>query len=127
MNDTPLINDGRIFYVDIDRTLIEPIENPPAFLTDDPSIVYINSYPYRKKLNNIEIVKRFGHHVGLSVIFWSAGGGKWAHEVAKALHIDKYGIAFISKPSWYIDDLQNAGFVGVEGTWIDALNKDNIK
>lgn len=123
MSNQPLIENGRLFYVDIDRTLVEPIQQDLVVLND--SIVDINGYKYLRIQHNIEIVKRFGHHPGLKIIFWSAGGGAWAFAAAEALGLSQYGIAFISKPSWYIDDLKNAGFVDIEGTWIDALDKSN--
>ncbi len=119
-----LVDNSKMLYVDIDRTLIEDLDGTGTVASlGQEDVVLINGYPYKKKFKNIEIVKKFGHHTGLKIIFWSAGGGQWAFDAADALGLSKYGIAFLSKPSWYLDDLENAGFFKIEGTWIDALHR----
>lgn len=57
--------------------------------------------PHHKHIQSIKDHKSRGQ----VVIIWSAGGGKWAEAVVKALGLEEYVDVCMSKPSWIYDDL----------------------
>ena len=91
-------------FFDIDDTLIMWDENLKG------NTVCINcdghlSHMVRSE-GNIEELKRHGSR-GIDVIVWSKGGYRWAERVVKALGLEKYVSAIMSKPICYYDDIKN--------------------
>ena len=99
------IPDGRIAYFDCDDTLVM-WDIPEGFPTDD--LVNVNCRHYSDALApnkyNVDLLKKFassGHYV----VVWSQGGADWAEAVVKALGLEGYVQAVMSKPNYFIDDL----------------------
>ncbi len=119
--------EGRALFVDIDKTLIMPFdteeegEEYASQLDEDLDWTRIDGVVYRILRKNVYMVKRFAASDGVEIVFWSAGGGKWASQVADALGISDLSSVFIPKPSWYLDDLKDAGFAEHGDKFINAV------
>lgn len=61
-------------------------------------------------LRHIELMKQFKVR-GQTVVVWSKGGWDWAHTAIKALKIEQYVDLVLTKPDWYIDDLDCKEFM----------------
>lgn len=112
---------GPILYVDIDKTLIYPFSCPDkaeAYQGDDA--IEINDIKYRVLEKNVYLVERFAASDGVQIVFWSAGGAAWARQVCEALELDHVSEYFLTKPTWYLDDLPQAGIDARDDAWIDA-------
>lgn len=64
--------------------------------------------PHRK---HIELIKQFAAR-GQMVVVWSAGGFAWAKQVVEVLKLEKYVTVVMSKPKWFVDDLQAKEILG---------------
>lgn len=111
---------ARVLYVDVDRTLVRPFEKTDG--TDTPA-VNIGDQLYAKSVANIQILERFAKSAGVAVVVWSASGGAWAAQVISALGLQDLVALAVSKPSWYLDDLVDAGFAGHGDKWLDATKE----
>lgn len=98
-----VLPEGRVAYFDVDDTLVEWAE--------------------QKGINHKAIAIKMGNHTsyklpimkhveelilqaksGTYIIVWSAGGSKWAEAVVKALSIEDYVDAILTKPDRIYDD-----------------------
>lgn len=119
-NQFPVVlGTDRVLFVDIDRTLVQPMTYQPD-VSDYSSCVYIGDILYERLNQNIQLVRRFAASDGIEVILWSAGGARWAGQVCRALGLQDCVVACISKPSWYLDDLADAGFAQHDDKYINA-------
>lgn len=94
----------RTLYVDCDDTLVAwDLSKYP----DEPRVT-VTCYGHDSELvpnrNNINTLIKFAK-LGHRIIVWSQSGADWAEAVAKELCIDDYCDLYITKPSWYLDDL----------------------
>ena len=108
----------RILYVDVDSTLIRwdrwnedtrysyAIES--KFDTDDEEKEARNIMSVC--LETVRIMKQHKER-GHSVVVWSAGGAEWAEYAVKSLGLEPLVDLVISKPDWFIDDLQSHDFM----------------
>jgi hypothetical protein len=115
------MSSGTALYVDIDKTLIYPFtsrEEEAAYTGSDA--VEIGGRKFRRLDKNIYLVERFHANCGMDIVFWSAGGGAWAYQVCAALCLTHMSKHFLTKPTWYLDDLPYAGIDAREDGWIDA-------
>lgn len=112
---------GPTLYVDIDKTLIYPFDSEKdAFdQADHDNTIFIEGIAYRILRKNVYTVQRIAASPGVHVVFWSQGGALWAKTVCDALMINHLSDLYLTKPSWYLDDREDAGFFGT-GDWIDA-------
>lgn len=94
---------GPAVYCDVDTTLIEWDEPKDPDLTQ---YVEINGKWFYKNRHNIEYLKKFSERQH-PVIVWSGSGARWAEMVVKALGLQDYVWAVMSKPTYYIDDIEN--------------------
>lgn len=62
-------------------------------------------------LAHIQLLRKFKER-GFTIIVWSAGGFKWAHNVVNALEIEPFVDLVMSKPCRYIDDLACKEWMG---------------
>lgn len=115
---------GPTVYVDVDDTLI--MWNPPKNL-DNSLWVRVkcpsspeeeNAVVNKHVLEHLKKMKRRGH----VVVVWSAGEVEWAEAAVKALGIEDYVDAVMSKPKYYIDDVKDSkhwigkyGYITYEG------------
>jgi hypothetical protein len=115
------MSSGPTLYVDIDSTLVYPFESEKAASTqlDHEDTIFIEGIPYRILRKNVYIVQRIAASPGVHIVFWSQGGALWAKTVCEALMVDHLSNFYLTKPSWYLDDREDAGFFGTN-TWIDA-------
>jgi hypothetical protein len=113
---------GPTLYVDIDKTLIYPFDTRDQAVEHSTcaNTVYINGIAYTRLDKNLYIVLRIAASPGIQVVFWSQGGALWAKTVCTALGIEHLSDVYLTKPSWYLDDREDGGFVGVKGAFIDA-------
>ena len=91
-------------FFDIDDTLImwdEQLKGNTVCINCDGQL----SHMVRNE-GNIEELKRHGSR-GIDVIVWSKGGIHWAERVIKALKLEKYVAAIMTKPFCYYDDCYN--------------------
>ena len=91
-------------FFDVDDTLVMWDESLPG----DTVAIECNGHLNHMVINkgNLEELKRHGSR-GIDVIVWSKGGHEWAHNVVRALKLEKYVAAVMTKPFCYYDDLQN--------------------
>jgi hypothetical protein len=106
---------GRCLYVDVDNTLVAPADGE-AFA----HAIWIGEARFVPLERNIDTLKRFAANPGTTIVVWSAGGADWAEKVMYALGLPHLVHLCISKPTWYLDDLADAGFAYKEDAWIDA-------
>ena len=91
-------------FFDIDDTLImwdEKLKGNTVCINCDGHL----SHMVRNE-GNIEELKRHGAR-GIDIIVWSKGGYLWAERVVRALGLEKYVAAIMSKPICYYDDIKN--------------------
>ena len=91
-------------FFDVDDTLVmwdEKVKGDTVAINCDGHLVHmvINK-------GNLEELKRHGSR-GIDVIVWSKGGVHWAQQVVRALKLERYLAAIMSKPFCYYDDLEN--------------------
>jgi hypothetical protein len=94
----------RTLYVDCDDTLVAwNISEYP-----DLPRLQVTCFGYTSELvpnqKNINLVVKFAK-LGYKVVVWSQSGSEWAETIGRAVCIDDYVSLYISKPSWYLDDL----------------------
>jgi len=96
--------DKHTIFVDVDNTLIlwgsqvEPVVNLSFGQTASIHVPH---------LEKIKEFKARGH----LIVVWSAGGADWAERIVYQLKIEEYVDLIISKPSWFIDDLEATEFM----------------
>lgn len=99
---------GPSAYCDIDSTLIE-WDVPKNATSSD--IVTVNcrgiEHDFYVNKHNLEFIIKLAAR-GHVVICWSAGGSDWCEAVIKALGVEKYIWAVMSKPTYYIDDIKDS-------------------
>lgn len=110
----------RTLYADVDKTLIHPFKSPGQATDYTGEIIDINGVEFAVLLDNVYMVERFAANAGMEIIFWSDGGALWAEQVAIALGMQKIPTAFLTKPTWFLDDRADAGFAQDPEKWIDA-------
>lgn len=64
--------------------------------------------PHKEHIEFLKKLKFLGWHIGI----WSLTGNEWASLVSKRLGLDPYVDITMSKPSFYIDDLECQNFMG---------------
>tara|TARA_B100000131_G_scaffold94611_1_gene91570 strand:+ start:2821 stop:3192 length:372 start_codon:yes stop_codon:yes gene_type:complete len=91
-------------FFDVDDTLVMWDESLPG----DNVAIECNGHLNHMVINkgNVEELKRHGAR-GIDVIVWSKGGYEWAHSVVRALKLEKYVAAVMTKPFCYYDDIKN--------------------
>jgi len=97
-----VLPEGRVAYFDVDDTLVDWKESGEG---DDRIAIEMNGQYSHKKVIRIHVdelilQKKSGTHI----IVWSAGGSKWAEAVVKALSIEDYVDAILTKPDRIYDD-----------------------
>lgn len=105
-------------YVDCDDTLV--MWNISSY----PTLPHIELDCYGPVVlapnqKNINLVKKF-KKLGYSIIVWSATGADWAEAVSKALDLDGIVSLYLTKPSYYLDDLPSNQFMG-QRLWRDPI------
>ena len=120
-------NDGCIFF-DCDDTLVMwdnkykleddngnkntiSITDPyhePAMYSPLPSVYEL--VPHDKHIQYLKDSKIKNKN---TIVVWSAGGYLWAEAVVKALGIEEYVDAVMTKPYRYVDDLPAKEFMGI--------------
>lgn len=105
----------RVFASDVDDTIIlwDVSEYPdaPKVQLDGGSItVAIN----QKNVNTLIKFKKLGY----TVVVWSQSGKDWAEKVVNALDINQYVDLIMTKPSYYLDDLDASAWM--HRLWRDA-------
>lgn len=88
--------------------------------------------PNKYVIEHLKKMKRRAHNV----VVWSAGGGEWAKAVVEGLGLEKYVDATMSKPDYYVDDIEDPrewmgkyGYITLSGKVIrkSHTNLENIK
>lgn len=102
---------GRTLYVDVDNTLIRPYHpaRPPG--AEVGYRVSIGGFEFEVIESSLNTLRRFAANQDTTIIVWSNGGAGWAAQVVDALGIAPLVTACLSKPSWFMDDEQNGGFM----------------
>jgi phosphoglycolate phosphatase-like HAD superfamily hydrolase len=107
-------HNARTLFVDIDETLIhyeidfDSLEGT-ILLSNDPTGV--GSIRVKPIPTSIDMVKKF-KAIGYDCFAWSQSGGDWAERVVKAVGLEDYFTACMSKPMWYLDDLEHTKWMG---------------
>lgn len=98
-------------YCDVDETLVM------SNLSDYDPALTIN-VPYKRGQNkvvpnqkNINLLIWF-YKLGYDVHIWSKTGRPWAKAVGKALNLDFMKPKYLTKPDYYIDDLECQEWMG---------------
>lgn len=108
----PVIFKEPIAYFDVDETLLEWNRTNSSILK---TVVII--HPKTGEIFNFEVItenvealklhKARGH----TIVVWSAGGADWTVQAVKALNLEQYVDACLSKPTWYYDDAKSNDFM----------------
>ena len=100
----PLVFYKPTVFFDVDDTLVMWDESLPG----DNVAIEIDGHLNHMVINkgNVEELKRHGAR-GIDVIVWYKGGYDWAQSVVRALKLEKYVAAIMTKPFCYYDDLKN--------------------
>lgn len=101
---------GPTVAFDVDDTLV--LWNTPDGMESDEIKIDNNgiiSYRVPNKYN-INLLKKF-YESGHVVIVWSASGVRWSKAVVKSLGLEKYVHGYMSKLSYFIDDISDASKV----------------
>jgi len=96
-----VLPEGRVAYFDVDDTLVEWKEygdGPKVTITMD-GIESVKAV-LEQHVEEIQLQKKSG----ANIIVWSAGGSRWAEAVVKALEIEDYVDAVLTKPDRIYDD-----------------------
>jgi phosphoserine phosphatase len=96
-----VLQKGRVAYFDVDDTLLEWDESK----NKDAITINLNGMVSKKlplKKNIQELIKQYKS--GTRIIVWSASGACWAESVVKALNLEEYVDAILTKPDRYYDD-----------------------
>lgn len=84
----------------------DPYFSPSPYMIRDSHVTVV---PHTKHIEYLKDSKTKNKN---TIIVWSAGGWQWAEAVVKALGIEEYVDAVMSKPYAYIDDLPCKEFMG---------------
>lgn len=103
-------------YWDCDDTLVmwHKPGSEEMYTSFDEGAIAIDNYgeiyvmPHWK---HIQALKEFSARKQV-VIVWSAGGSSWAAKVVRALKLERYVDAVLTKPHVYFDDLDCKAFMG---------------
>lgn len=100
----------RSVFVDCDDTLIMWSSNK-YYKPNEAMELHFMNYKVTVSPNdtNIAKVKEF-YKKGYEVIIWSATGKEWAELVVKTLELTDHIDCCLSKPDFYIDDLELTQF-----------------
>jgi hypothetical protein len=104
-------SEDRTLYVDCDDTLI--MWNLSDYGDETPRLT-VNVWgpadviPNQK---NINTVRKFAL-LGYTIILWSKTGAKWARAVGQATGLDPLVTAYLTKPTYYLDDMEAAEWLG---------------
>lgn len=106
INIDPSTIKNTTIYADVDNTIIL---YPPFTKNRKDKLMlklesgdYIKVFPHKEHIKHLKTYSKNGN----KVILWSAAGGAWAKQVAKALKITKYIDLYLDKPNTYYDDLE---------------------
>lgn len=114
-NETPVLKEPIVFF-DIDDTLVSWDSYNYDTTADQKTLVEFicpNSgksfwlEAINENINAMKVHKLRGH----TVVLWSAGGAEWAKEVSSKLEVAVYVDAYMSKPSWFYDDIPSSSFM----------------
>ncbi len=106
-----VVKSDRVYYFDVDDTLV--YWKPRT--SEHSASVHVKSEHIHAYINpNREMIAQMIQHCarGHSVVVWSRGGWQWAEAVVKALDIECYVTAVMSKPEGYYDDIPASEFMG---------------
>ena len=97
-----VIDGDRTVYVDVDETLVfegyeEGREKIIVNVYGSCATVYVNDVC-------VDLIKIFKQR-GYTVVVWSQSGVGWAAEIVRALGLSEFVDVCITKPTYYIDDL----------------------
>lgn len=115
-----VIESEKVVTVDIDDTLLMwDLSKYP----DLPRIT-LNCYGFEQVVvpnqKNINVVKKLAK-MGYTIILWSQTGYKWAQTAGIATGLDEFVTLYMSKPRYYVDDL-NSGFWLDKRIWRDPVS-----
>jgi len=100
---------GPSIFFDVDDTLIK--WTPVDVEIPDNEAVTIDCSGFEKKYKfnkyNVDMLINMAIR-GHVVVVWSGSGPKWCEAVVKALKLESYVWAVMSKPSYYVDDRQDS-------------------
>ncbi len=112
------IPSGPSAYFDVDDTLVQWKDPAGAHSADKIAIPFKDHTNYAHvNVHNVELLKKFCMR-GHAVIVWSAGGVDWAEAVVKALGLEQYVHAVLSKPTYHIDDISDPAHILGRRTFI---------
>lgn len=101
----------RSIFCDVDDTLIQWNSSKYFDKTKAINLQFMN-YEVEVSPNdsNIEAVKTF-YERGYEIVVWSATGKEWAEIVTKAIGLENHIDYCLSKPDFYIDNLNVEKFM----------------
>lgn len=111
--------DRRTMYSDVDDTLLMhdisqfPVEQHITITCNGREFVGVPN------VKNINLLIKF-YKLGYDVYVWSKTGKSWAQAVTRALKLDPYVEACLSKPDFYLDDRKADGWMGIQ-VWRDPI------
>lgn len=116
-----IIKNDKVIMVDCDDTLIawdhskykNKLQEVTIEVNDFSSLVHVNQ-------KNVNLVKKLSK-LGFTIIVWSGSGYEWASKVCKTLGIEEYVTACMSKPRYYVDDLECDKWMG-QRIWRDPMS-----
>lgn len=107
-----VIEGDNVYYYDCDDTLVM-WDNKHK--TETNTVLFNchgfseNLVPHQGHIDHLKKAKQFDK---ATIIVWSAGGWEWAKQVVETLGLEEYVDAVMTKPNYYIDDLNCTDFMG---------------
>ncbi len=95
-------------YYDVDDTLV--MWNKPISDEHIECTLYGTTYKVLPNWKHIELLKKHWRD-GYKIVVWSGGGEDWATEVVNKLDLNDFVDVRLSKPSYYVDDLEPEQFM----------------
>jgi len=117
------IKSDRVLMVDCDDTLV--LWDISKYNLTQLDYVTVNVWQPTtliKHQKNINLLTKF-HKLGYTIIVWSQSGWEWAEAVGKAVGIDELVTSYMSKPRYYLDDLDCQTWMGSR-IWRDPVEKE---
>lgn len=96
------ISDSGPIFVDSDRTAFFDVDETLVRMEWDENDKIPRIEPIQE---HIKLLKEFAAR-DFFIVVWSDGGANWAREVVEMYGLTNFVDLVISKPTWYVDDLE---------------------
>lgn len=101
----------KLLMVDCDDTAVLWDTSSYSDLETVDVLCYGRISVLKKHQKNINLVIKFAK-LGYGIIMWSQTGAEWAEAVGIAIGLDHYVLQYLTKPRYYLDDMDCTHWMG---------------